>query len=154
MWKAGLITAINQELDVSRPVAFLIAGENMEGVLREVLEGVSPTSRVLVMDGIGEGEDDERVERMPGTFEDIQDSMHDRRVARFDAVICGCPKKSSEVQKMLLKKSELLLKPSGLFVMFPFASELRDFAATLFSETKEIMVWDRLPPIRLFIGRC
>jgi hypothetical protein len=153
MWKAGLATMVSRELDVSRPVTFLIIGENMEGVLKEVLTAVSPTSRVLVMEGVGKDEEDERVEKISGGFENISDVMYECRVLRFDAVIYGCVKKNPEAQKMMLQKSESLLKPSGLCIIFPFFSELRVFATKLFSETKEMMVWDRLPPIRLFIGK-
>lgn len=151
-----------KEIDFSRPVVVVEFGPGTGNIAGEVTRRMSPTSRLLLIEANPEFvavlqekfANDERVEIFEGFAQDAEKIAKSFHITEVDAVLANIPFTffDEPTRKAIVAAAKSILKPTGVFIAFPFTTTVRPYLQEAFPHVAEKIVWQNIPPLRVFIA--
>ena len=157
------IQKICDEGDFSRPVVVVGFGLGEGGVAEEVARRMSPTSRLLIIEGDAEQAailkerfmHDERVEVFHGLTQDAEKISKQLHIEGVDAVFGGSylVHADHQTQAKTIIAIKNMLKSEGIFITFSGIATAQPYLKQEFSRIGEKNIWQNFPPVRMSIAK-
>jgi phospholipid N-methyltransferase len=128
-----LVRRTLRPIDWSRADVVVEFGPGVGTITGEILERLSPESRLLVfethpdfVDHLRENLADPRLEVIHGSAEDIEKVLDDRGLEGADYVLSGIPFSlmPSETRDSILKSTRRMLRPGGAMLVYQFSPSI------------------------------
>lgn len=157
---ANATKKVCDEIDFSRPVVIVEFGPGTGSVAEEIVKRMSPTSRLLLIEANPEFvtalqekfANDERVEIFEGLAQDAEKIVKSFHITEVDAVLANIPFTffDESTRKAIVAAAKNILKPTGVFIAFPFTTTVKPYLQEAFPHVAEKIVWQNIPPLRVF----
>jgi phospholipid N-methyltransferase len=151
------------EIDFLRPVVVIEFGPGTGCVAEEVARRMSPTSRLLLIEANHDFVSalkekfahDERVEIFEGFAQNAEEIIKRFSIESADVVLANIPFTffDEETRKNIVCAAKSILKSGGIFIVFPFTTTVRSYLREAFSHVIEKIIWQNIPPLRVFVAR-